>query len=119
MKTTTYDLEKRTETFSQKVIFLLREVPETTITRPIITQLIKSATSIGANYWEANGAESKKDFIHKVAISRKEARETKYWLNLLKSSVPKLKEKIEDCLKENNELILIFSSIVIKSKAKN
>ena len=78
-----YDLEERTTVFSEKIIELCKKISKNTITIPIIDQLIRSGTSIGANYTEANGASSRKDFKNKIYICKKEAMETKYWLRLL------------------------------------
>ena len=81
-----YGLEERTLEFSQKLLRLIKSIPKTTENYQLIQQVAKSGTSIGANYMEANGAESKNDFKHKIRISLKEARETKYWLKLLLST---------------------------------
>ena len=95
-----YDLEDRTLKFAESIIELCKKVPQTPVTLPIISQLIRSATSIGANYAEANGASSKKDFKNKIFICKKEARETKYWLKLLTKAYPNLKKECDICLKE-------------------
>jgi four helix bundle protein len=73
MATAQYDLEERTTVFADEVIALCLEVRETAVTRPLISQLVRSGTSIGANYCEADDAESKSDFRHKIALCRKEA----------------------------------------------
>lgn len=78
-----YDLEERTAKFAEKIIEICKKVPKNTITISIINQLIRAGTSIGANYTEANGASSKKDFKNKIHLCKKEAMETKYWLRLL------------------------------------
>ena len=78
-----FDLEVRTKEFSKQVIRLCKKIKISTISRPIISQLIRSATSIGANYHEATECNSKKDFKHKVVLSKKEAKETMYWLEML------------------------------------
>ena len=77
-----YDLEERTYVFGKKIIELCQNTSQTLITNPIISQLIRSGTSIGANYREANGASSKQDFRNKVFICKKEAKETEYWLKM-------------------------------------
>jgi four helix bundle protein len=82
----------------------------------VCNQLIRSATSIGANYREANESETKKDFKNKVCISRKEAKETIYWLELLMEANPELVKNIEPLKKESNELLKIFATIVIKCR---
>lgn len=108
-----YNLEDRTTKFSEDIIVFLRAIKKDNINIPLINQLIRSATSIGANYFEANGASSKKDFKNKICISKKEARETKYWLQLLAKSNPKTKEECRKFWQEAQELTLIFSKIII------
>lgn len=73
-----YDLEERTAKFGEVIIVFCRKVPKDEITKPLITQLIKSGTFVGANYCEADCAESRKDFEHKLSISKKEAKESKH-----------------------------------------
>ena len=106
-----YDLEERTAVFGENIISLSKSIKRDTINRPIISQLIRSATSVGANYMEADGAESKRDFKHKIAICKKEAKETRHWLRMLSVAVPDFADKCRDYWKEANELTLIFSKI--------
>jgi len=106
-----YNLEKRTEKFSREIIELCKTIKQDTINRPIISQLIRSGTSIGANYVEANAASSRKDFGNKIFICKKEAQETRYWLRMIIKCNPETKEKIDILLKEVQELILIFQKI--------
>jgi len=73
-----FDLEERTAKFGERVILFLKTTSKNEITKPIVGQLIRSATSIGANYMEADGAESRKDFIHNLGICKKESKETKH-----------------------------------------
>lgn len=113
-----YDLKVRTSLFGEKIILLMKTVPDNTINRPLISQLIRSGTSIGANYMEADGAQSKKDFSHKIAISKKEAKESMHWLHMLAVANSNLKVQLRDLWKEAHELVLILSSIYIKSTAK-
>lgn len=106
-----YDLSKRTSNFGSEIIVFVKNIKETNINKPIINQLVRSATSVGANYMEADCAESKKDFIHKIGICKKEAKETTHWLHMLATAEP---NKAEDCRKlwkEAHELTLIFSAI--------
>jgi four helix bundle protein len=107
-----FDLEERTATFGEDVISLCKGIKSTAITRPLISQLVRSATSIGANYCEANGASSKKDFKNKIHICKKEAQETKHWLRMLSKAVPELKDKLRTLWKECQELTLIFGKII-------
>lgn len=113
-----YDLEERTAKFAEDIIEFCQKLPKNVITLPLITQLIKAGTSIGANYCEADCAETKKDFEHKLGICKKESKETKYWLRIITKAVPEVKEESRKHWKEANELNLIFSSIVNKSKKK-
>ena len=83
-----YDLAERTLRLSKRIIDLANDIPKNVITLPLINQFIRSGTSIGANYAEAEEASSKKDFVNKIAIANKETKETKYWLRLITHSVP-------------------------------
>jgi len=107
-----YDLVERTSEFGAEIIIFVKNIKETNINRPIINQLVRSATGIGANYMEADCAESKKDFIHKIGISKKEAKETTHWLHMLAIAEPDEAEKCRKLWQEAHELTLIFSAIV-------
>jgi four helix bundle protein len=107
-----FDLEDRTAAFGEAVIVFARSVPETTLTRPLISQLIRAGTSVGANYCEADEAESRKDFRHKIALCKKEARETRYWLRMIAAAAPDQKEEARRLWQEAKELNLIFGAIV-------
>ena len=107
----TYDLEERTAKFAEQIIDFALEVERSAVTLPLITQLVRSGTSIGANYCEADDAESKKDFRHKIGLCRKEARETKYWFRMIAHGAPKSKQSARLLWKEANELHLIFCKI--------
>jgi|SRR3989344_4937780 len=114
-----YDLEQRTFIFSENIINIVKKIKVTPVNSRIIDQIVGSSTSIGANYSEANEAESKQDFIHKISICKKEAKETRYWLRILKISNPEISEQLNILEKESQEFILIFSSIVKSSKSKH
>lgn len=107
-----YDLVERTANFGKTVIVFVKNIRENNINKTIINQLIRSATSIGANYMEADCAESKKDFNHKIGICKKEAKETTHWLHMLATAEPKETKKCRELWQEAHELTLIFSSIV-------
>lgn len=109
-------MEERTANFAEKVIDLCKKTPKSVISNPIISQLIRSATSIGANYCEANGASSKKDFKNKIFICKKEAKETKYWLRVLAKASEEVKEECRTLWQEAQELTLIFSKIAINTR---
>ncbi len=106
-----YDLEKRTADFGIKIIRFCKSINQDVINKPIISQLIRSGTSIGANYMEANGASSKKDFANKIYICKKETQETKHWLKMVAECAPERKEELRELWKECQELNLIFQKI--------
>ncbi len=111
-----YDLEERVEKFGENIIDFLKSIKLDAINRSIVTQLVRSATSIGANYMEANQASSKKDFCNKIRISQKEANESKHWLRMLAKAVPSKAIACRKFWKEVHELVLIFAAISKKSK---
>ena len=114
-----YDLEDRTTRFSEAVIDLCKDINKNVINISLVEQLIRSSTSIGANYNEANGASSRKDFKNKIYICKKEAKETLYWLRLLGRSINDeiVKNKCRLIWKEAHELVLIFSKIAFKTNS--
>ena len=116
MKNRIYDLEERTAKFGEDIIRFVNKLPRNEITKPLITQLVKAATSTGANYCEADDAESKKDFRHKIGICKKEARESKHFIRMLAIALPNFKEELKPLWTEAKELHLIFNSIYIKVK---
>jgi four helix bundle protein len=113
-----FDLEERTAKFGEEIIKFNQRIPENPITRPLISQLVKAGTSIGANYCEADDAESKRDFKHKIGICKKEARETKHWLRMIVTVIPELKEEARKLWLEAKELNLIFNAIIRSSSKK-
>lgn len=110
-----FDLEDRTAKFAEEIIDLCRKVAKDSVTSSVIGQLVRSGTSIGANYCEANGASSKKDFRNKIFICKKESKETKYWLRILAKADESLKSECRRLWQEAHELTLIFSKIAISS----
>ena len=113
-----FDLEERTAIFSENVINLSVKIKKDVVTIPIISQLVRAATSIGANYYEANGASSKKDFVNKIFICKKEAKETQYWLRIIVKADPDISDTCRVLWQEAKELAMIFSSIASKSQQK-
>ena len=105
-------MEERTASFGEAVIRLSKTIRETAVTRPLVSQLVRSATSIGANYCEANDAESKLDFRHKVGICRKESRETGHWLRMLTAALPESARETRKLWQGAKELNLIFGAII-------
>lgn len=114
-----FDLEERTSKFGEEVIKLCRTAKIDAITKPIVNQIVRSATSIGANYMEANGASSKKDFRNKIHICQKETKETKHWLYMLATAAPEVKKEAQRLWKECQELTLIFGKITSTLNSKN
>ena len=99
-----WDLEERTAKFGENIILFCKKVPRNPITIPLITQLVKAGTGVGANYCEADDAESKKDFRHKIGIVKKESRESKHFIRMIVVAVPKLKEDGKPLWQEAKEL---------------
>lgn len=114
-----YDLEERTAKFGEDIIEFAKKVIKSEVTIPLIGQLVRAGTSVGSNYREADCAESKKDFEHKIGICKKESKESRFWIRMIVKAVPGLKEEARKLWKEANELNLIFTAIVKKSKLKN
>lgn len=113
-----YDLEERVENFGENIIDLAKKVRVTPTTKSIIEQLVASGCSVGANYFEANGASSKKDFLNKIYIAKKEAKETQHWLRMLVKAEPSIKEEAKKLWKEAFELTKILSKVIISSKKR-
>ena len=106
-----YELEDRTKIFAVQLVRFVCGQNRNAINSILFVQLLKAGTSIGANYREANRAESKKDFIHKIGIVQKEASETQYWLELLVDSKILDSEMLVSLLNESTELLAIFTTI--------
>jgi len=112
-----YDLAERTARFGENVIGFVRKIPDNTINRPLISQLVRAGTSVGANYMEADVAESRKDFFHKIGIVKKEAKETLHWFRMIAKASPDYTKECRILWQEARELVLIFSAIT-KNKSK-
>jgi len=111
-----YDLDKRLYDFALKIVNLVRMLPKETAGWELGKQLLKAGTSIVANYEEAKGAFSRNDFIYKISISFKEARETNLWLRLIRDSNLVPRSKIEDLIKESGEIRNILGKSVQTAK---
>jgi four helix bundle protein len=114
---TPYEIRERTFHFAVRVTKLVRQMPRTLDAVEISRQLIRSGTSVGANVEEAHGAESQRDFVHKMSIARKEARESRYWLRLIQTSITD-SEETQALIQESDELVRILSAIVATAKRK-
>jgi len=111
-----YDLEERTAKFGEDVIRFCGKIKRSPINDPLINQLVKAGTSVGANYCEADDAESKQDFRHKIGICKKESRESKHFIRMIAIAIPELKEEAKPLWQEAKELNLIFNKIYRKVK---
>lgn len=109
-----YDLEDRLLSFSKNVFSFSKTIKQDATNKPIISQLVRSSSSVGANYIEANEALSKKDFVHRLKIARKEAKETAYWLDITLDYDHSGNSKI--LIKECVEIKKILSAIIIKAQ---
>ena len=110
-----FDLSERTAQFGEAVIEFCRSVRQDAITRPLISQLIRSSTSVGANYCEADESGTKKEFRYRINICTRESRESKHWLRMLAQATPDHQEQARILWKEAQELNLIFASIFRRS----
>jgi len=113
-----YDLEERTALFGEAVIEFVKTLPKDPVNNPLISQIVRSSTSIGANYAEADGADSKKDFNYKISLCKKESKETKHWCRMIAKANPGKKSECKILWAEAQELTLIFSSILRSKKSK-
>lgn len=111
-----YDLEERTYQFARRTAFFCKKLSHTFTNNEYIPQVIRSSGSIGANYIEANEALSKKDFVMKIKICRREAKETIYWIRLIiDTNSEDFKQEASSLRDEATELKKIFSAIITKS----
>lgn len=107
-------LEERTTEFAKRVIRLCKELPNNTINRRLIDQIVRSAGSVGANYREANEALGKKDLAHRLRIARKECKETEHWLMLIEEANENIGKRMEGLFGECGEIRSILSAIIKK-----
>ena len=114
-----YNLEERTLEFSKKIMRLCKKLPFDRINNRLVDQLVRSGTSIGANYREANETDTKKDFKNKIRIAKKEAKETLYWLELLIEANHNYQLEINGLIDESSQLMKILASIYEKTNTQN
>src|SRR2546422_5245801 len=107
-KSVKYDLKERTARFGEAIIRLAKKIPQNPVNNRLIDQLVGAGTSVGANYCEADGAVSKKDFRNKIGTCRKEAKETKFFLRMIATAEESLCAEARQQWKEAKELHLIF-----------
>jgi four helix bundle protein len=106
-----FDLEERTARFGEAIIAFAKKIPVNKVTESIIVQLVKSGTSVGANYCEADDARSRKEFLYRISICKRESRESKHWLRMTAAAVVELKDEARSHWQEAKELHLIFAAI--------
>ncbi len=112
-----YDLEERTLKFAKNCIDICKKVEKNIINNELVKQLIRASCSIGANYREANDTITKRDFLHKAGICRREAKESKYWLELFLHANTNLNKELEQLIDESLQFARIFASMTpIKNK---
>ncbi len=109
-----FDLEDRTTEFGKRVIRLCHALPKNSMNNRLIGQAVGSAGSVGANYREANDCLGKKDFVHRLRIARKEAKEIIHWLELIEEANPRLSIRMQNLKQEATELKSILSAIINK-----
>jgi four helix bundle protein len=114
VQTKTYDLEERTLNFAKKINKLCTRLSKNLVNSKLISQIVRSAGSVGANYLEANDSLGKKDFIHRLKISRKETKETIYWLKLLEDNNKNVSNDFKRLIDEAIEIRSILSAIINK-----
>jgi four helix bundle protein len=109
-----FDLEERTARFGEAVIAFAKRIPVNPVTTPLISQLVRAATSVGANYCEADEAESGKEFRYRIGVCKREARETKHQVRMIAAAQPELRDDGRTIWQEAKELTLIFAAIIRK-----
>lgn len=114
-----YDLAERTEKYSIEILRFCKSIRLNEINKRLVDQLVRSGTSIGANYCEANNASSRRDFKNKIYICKKEAQETKYWIRMLVEVEPACKEVARRLWAETHQLLLIFAKIIHSLEKKD
>jgi four helix bundle protein len=110
------DIHERIYDFVVRVIMLAKSLPKTQSNVVIISQILRSATSMGANDQEADGTLTKKDFIHCCTLVRKESKETNFWLRLISDTNPNINNKMGPIIQEGQEIAAIISSIINKTR---
>ena len=112
-----FDLEERTARLGEDIIAFAKQIPRTQITEPLITQLVRSGTSVGANYCEADDAGSRKEFRYRISVCKRECRETKHWLRMMAAALKEsadFKAEARKHWQETKELHLIFLQSTVK-----
>jgi four helix bundle protein len=110
------DLDERLLEYGARIVKLVESLPKTLAGKTIGDQLLRSGMSVGANYEEAQAAESRNDFIHKLQIALKELRESNYWLRLLAKAETLSSDRLTNIIEESNQLRAIFSKAIATAK---
>ncbi len=110
-----FDLAERMARFGESIVRFGRTLKIDAVLKPLVSQLVRAATSIRANYLEADEAGSKKEFRYRISICKREARETQHWLRMIVAAQPTIREPARELWKESRELVLIFSTIFRRS----
>lgn len=105
-------LYERSVVFGEEIVRFCQTIRQDTITQPLVSQLVRSGTSIGANLSEAINASSKRDFRNKIFIAKKEAQESIHWLRMLVAAIPNLQERASDLSDECRQFVLILQKTV-------
>ncbi len=113
-----FDLEERTARFGEAIIGFARKIAVDAVTQPLIGQLVRAGTSVGANYCEADDAGSGKEFRYRISVCKRESRESKHWLRMVATAVPELKNEARVHWREAKELNLIFGAIPRSKKSR-
>ncbi len=111
----TYDLVERTAVFGESIIDLASRVPQNPITKPLISQLVRAGTSVGANMAEADESGSTKEFAYRLSLCCRELRETKHWLRMIVKAEEQFRDRAKLCRAESDELTRILATIRRKS----
>ena len=106
-----FDLEERTARFGEAIIAFAKKVPVNLVTTPLIPQVVDSGTSVGSNYCEADDAGTRKEFMYRISLCKRESRETKHWLRMIVAAHAELRDDAARLWQEAKELNLIFSAI--------
>jgi four helix bundle protein len=114
-----FDLTERTARFGENAIQFCLGIRLSPISSPLVSQLVRAATSVGANYGEADESATKKEFCYRISLCRRESKETKHWLRMLVAAEPSCKLAARELWKEANELTRIFAAIYRKAQSKS
>lgn len=113
-----FDIYERASRFGESVILFTSNLPTTPISAPLISQLVRSGTSIGANLSEADESDTEKEFLYRLSLARREAKETQHWLRMMATAVPERADQGRELWKEADQIIRILATIGKKIRLK-